>query len=164
MQSFTDSSGRDYSISLTLGAVKAVAAAAKVDLLDVYDSNPLVGSRSKPIDVIAVIDVVYLLCRKDCERHGVDDVQFSEAMGAAHMQAAVDAFYAEWTDFFRALNRPDSAKVIQKTRELLKVASMAAEARMDQIDLQGIVDKIIGKIPGAGAADLPEPQASATAT
>lgn len=160
MKTFKDLQERDYSLVITFASVKSVKAKLGIDLLDVYDSNPLVGSRQKPIDIVSIVDVVYVLCLKDCERHELNDEGFAEAMGAAQMQAAVESFYAEWQDFFQGLNRPDAAKVIQKSRDLLLAAVTAAEAKLSTINPQQIIDKILG----GGAAELQVPQGSATAT
>ena len=144
MATFNDSVGRTYSFAITLGSVKRVRKALNVDLLNVYDGNPLVGEKERPLDVVAVIDCVYVLVEADAAKHQLADEEWAEAMGPDCMTAAVAAFYSEWTDFFRQLNRPDSAKVIQKTRELVGLAVTAAENRVEKIDPSAIVQAEFG--------------------
>lgn len=139
MPTIYDSQQRPYSLTITLGGVKRVRKQLNIDLLNVYDGNPLVGQKDRPLDIVQTIDCIYVLIEPDAVKHGLNDESWAELMGPDCMQKAVEAFYAEWFDFFRQLNRPDSAKVIQKTRELMGAAVKEAENRIDNLDISAIV-------------------------
>lgn len=151
MATFYDSEKRPYTLSINLGGVKRVRSVLGVDLMTPYEDNPLVGGR-KPVDLVAIIDVIYLLARDDADKHGLTDEQWAAAMGGEQMDAAVAMFYQEWERFFRSLNRPDAAGVIQKTRELMQRAISEAIKRVEAIDLGKVVAGAFGNTSSESAA------------
>lgn len=151
MATFYDHDRRPYTLSITLGGVKRVRALLGIDLLSPYEENRLVGGK-KPADLVDIIDTIYLLVSADADRHGLTDEQWAAAMGGEQMDAAVVVFYEEWERFFRSLNRPDAAGVIQKTRELMRQAVNEATRRVQSIDPGRIVAAAFGNT----SSGLPE--------
>lgn len=158
MATFYDSEKRPYTLSINLGGVKRVRSVLGVDLMTPYEENPLVGGR-KPVDLVAIIDVIYLLARDDADKHGLTDEQWAAAMGGEQMDAAVAQFYQEWERFFRSLNRPDAATVIQKQLQIMQQAVQEAARRVEAID----PGKIVAAGFGSSSSESAESSA-ATAT
>ncbi len=150
MKTIHDSANNQYTLAINYGGVKRVRSMLGIDLMTPYEGNPLIGGE-KPVDMIAIVDVIYLLVKDDADRHGLTDEQWAAVMGPQQMDAAATAFYAEWTDFFRSLNRPDAATVIQKQLEIMRQAVQEATRRLEAIDPGKIVEAGFGSTSNVSA-------------
>jgi hypothetical protein len=122
MKTFSDNAGRTWTIDLTIGAAKRVRDLLRIDLL-----APLIVKRRKrpdgsvrktlplvtrlQLDVVALIDVIYVLVKPQADAQGVTDEQFGQALGGEAACAAHEAFMGEWRGFFHELRREAEAKV-----------------------------------------------------
>ncbi len=144
---FTDSAGKEWSISLNLGEAKRIKDAREVDLLDATNLQRLAS------DPYLLGDVLYLVCESQAAAAGIDSKQFGEQLAGDAIDAAADAFLAELVDFFpkrqrealksllatiqgtqadmanlatEKANSPAMAEAMQRTRR-------AAEAEIDRL-------------------------------
>lgn len=116
MQTFQDSAGRSYSLTINIDAVAAVKSLLGFSLTSVGRSNPLVSHREKRTDLETVIDTVFVLVMADATRYGLSDVEWVKVMPPKLMFAAIDAFFVEWSDYLDELYQPFSARLVSDSR------------------------------------------------
>lgn len=153
MQMFTDSKGDKWTLDLTVGAVKRVLALAKVDLRKPTSPNPLAPPEEEPIALSAYLDldtvllgsVLYGMCYGTCEDRGLNEDQFFDRLGAETIQAAHDAFFVEWADFFRHSGSSPIAAILDKQVKFVKAAVARAEQEWDKAGVGAKLDAILGQ-------------------
>jgi len=142
MRSFCDRNGRAWEITLTIGSAKRVKEALDVDLLEPMKGDPpLVAKVSADIELFC--NVLWALCRPAAEVEKVSPETFSEALGGDAIGQAIEAFFAEWIDFFLLVRRPETAKVIQKQRDYQVAILDRAAAALDAPELTEAVETAI---------------------
>jgi len=162
MRSFTDNTGRAWSLSLTIAAVKRVKGLLGVDLLDLSSGTPPLISRLGT-DVVLLCDVVYAILQPQADAAGVTDEQFGAALGGEAVEAAVGAFFAELADFFRQIRRTDQSAAIAKQARFVDLAVRRIETRIDRLDLEAEVEAAMAETPGESSTSSPGPSASTPA-
>jgi len=181
MKTFTDNAGRTWTIDLTIGAAKRVRDLLKIDLL-----APLVVKRRKgadgrvrktlplvtrlQLDVVALIDVIYVLIKPQADAQGVTDEQFGQALGGEAACAAYEAFMGEWRGFFQELRREAEAKAIDAQLRLVAAQMKKAVAAIERAEaivamktdeqLAAALAEIEGAGDGPMFTDLPPSPAS----
>jgi len=119
MHSFTDTTNRTWTISITVDAVKRVRDLLEEDLLDVQQILERLM-----VDPVLLCDVIYVVCKPQADAEGVSDEDFARAMAGDTIARAKQALVEDLVDFF-----PDP-----KDRENLRMAieqfnTMALRAR-----------------------------------
>jgi len=150
MKTFTDTAGRTWTLSLTLGTAMAVKAKLDVDLLQPEAGDPPLLTRLGT-DEMLLGEVLCAMLEKQFESHKVSDDDVRAAFDGQTLLAAQKAFYEELIDFFRSRGRNDRAKAVAKQMAMIDAAVTAIETRIDGID----VDETI-----AGAMSGESPEAS----
>jgi len=150
MKTFTDTAGRTWTLSLTLGTAMAVKAKLDVDLLQPEAGDPPLLTRLGT-DEMLLGEVLCAMLEKQFETHKVTDDDVRAAFDGQTLLAAQKAFYEELIDFFRSRGRNDRAKAVAKQMAMIDAAVTAIETRIDGID----VDETI-----AGAMSGESPEAS----
>lgn len=148
MKTFTDTAGRTWTLSLTLGTAMAVKAKLDVDLLQPEAGDPPLLTRLGT-DEMLLGEVLCAMIEKQFESHKVTDDDVRAAFDGQTLLAAQKAFYEELIDFFRSRGRNDRAKAVAKQMAMIEAAVTAIETRIDGID----VDETIA---GAMSGELPE--------
>ena len=150
MKTFTDTAGRTWTLSLTLGTAMAVKAKLDVDLLQPEAGDPPLLTRLGT-DEMLLGEVLCAMLEKQFESHKVTDDDVRAAFDGQTLLAAQKVFYEELIDFFRSRGRNDRAKAVAKQMAMIEAAVTAIETRIDGID----VDETI-----AGAMSGESPEAS----
>ena len=142
MHQFTDTEGREWTIALTIGAVKRVKSLAGVNLLDPLGARPRkvrgVLRKGRPLvtrlqlDPELLVNVIFAMVKPTADSHGVSDEQFGESLGGETAYAAYEAFMGEWRDFFRGLRRETEAKGIEVNAELVRAEDRKNMALVDE--------------------------------
>lgn len=78
-------------------------------------------------DVILLADVLFCLCKPQCDERNVTDEQFGQALDGAAFLGASEAFWAEYADFFRQCGRVHLVAAIEKQQALIQAAMTKAE-------------------------------------
>jgi len=138
MKSFTDAQGRAWSIRLTLGSAKLVRDKLGVDLLQPESGDPPLLTRIGT-DEVLLGEVLCALLEDQFEAHKVTDDDVRAGFDGRTMLAAQDAFYAELVDFFQSRGRNDRARAVAKQQAILAAASVAAETRIEKMDVEETV-------------------------
>lgn len=144
MKSFTDNTGRSWSIVMTIGSVKRVRDLLGVNLLEPESGDPPLMTRLGT-DEILLCDVIYCLIKPQAEEQGVSDEQFGAALGGEAILSAQKAFYDELIDFFQLRGRKDRAKMMEKQAQIINLSIEKAEMEIDGIDLEQSVNSAFGK-------------------
>lgn len=118
MAKFTDQDGREWVLRVNRGTVKAVREALDIDLVDIT------GDTVKRLydDLIARVDVLWVLCRDEAEKRGVTDEQF----GVALVGASVDAGYMSLVEAIADFS-PSHGRVIRAVAEKANRVATAAQ-------------------------------------
>ena len=162
MRSFTDSKNRTIELSITVGSVNRVKGALGLNLAKFDERTaegfPLVAALAG-LDVCLIVDVLYWVCKPDLDRLGVDQEAFAEAMAGEAIGRAQDALLAEWSDFFRGLNRPETVTAIEKGRALIRKTFAAADAKAQSMLSDENQAKLIAGAFSQAATESGEPSA-----
>lgn len=135
MQTFTDRTGRRWTLELTTNAAKRVRNLCSVNLLDVLDRPDTL--RSLADDPILFVDVLYALCRPEADAAGITDEQFGEAFDGQAIENATEAFMGALVNFFQGARKATLQKIVdraQKTQTHQETALMRAvnEGKIDE--------------------------------
>jgi len=144
MKTFTDSTGKTWTISLTIDAAKRVKGLAGVNLLDLTAGEPPLLTRLGT-DVILLCDVLYCLVKPQADAAGVTDEQFGSALGGEAILAAQTAFYEELVDFFHKAGRGEVARAVQTQRRMIDLTIQRIETRIEHMDIETMLDAALGK-------------------
>jgi len=156
MKTFTDTAGRTWTLSLTLGTAMAVKAKLDIDLLQPEAGDPPLLTRLGT-DEMLLGEVLCCLLERQFETHKVSEDDVRAAFDGQTLLAAQQAFYEELIDFFRSRGRNDRAKAVAKQMAMIDAAVTAIETRIDGLDIEAT-------IRGAMSGESPEASASAHAS
>ena len=116
-------------------AIKRVRALCGVDLTAIVeldkDNNPdtkLLEQLS--CDPVLLVDVLYAVCKTECDQKGVTDEDFGMAMGGDAVEHATTALLDEIIDFFPAPKRLAFQKILSATRRFEEIARKRLDALM----------------------------------
>ena len=152
MKTFTDATGRTWSISVNLGTALKVKDALGVDLLQPEQGEPPLLTRLGT-DELLLGQVVCCLLGDQFEVHKVTEADVRAGFDGQTLLAAQTAFYEELVGFFRSRGRTDRARAVETQARVITEAVKAIEARIEALD----VDQAIR---GALSGPSPEPSAS----
>lgn len=137
MHSFRDNENRSWRVEINVTAIKAVRVLASVDLLALVQDKckglaELIG------DPIKLVDVVYALCKDQCDKAGVSDEQFGRAMAGEALERAADAFLRAYELFGHGPQRA----ALKKLRESLGILTTEALTELETVDPQKIATAV----------------------
>ena len=72
--------------------VKTVKALTGVDLLD--------SEAVLQLNVVQLVDVLYALCKEQCDKLGLSDIDFGQGFSGDTINTAIDSFREEYVSFF----------------------------------------------------------------
>lgn len=174
MHTFTDNTGRTWSLSLTVDTIKRVLGDAaltqvhgKINLANLEDGEPPLVTRLAT-DLLLLCDVLYSLVRPQAQQQNVDDTAFGAALGGDAIAVATVALWEELADFFQKLGRTDVVTVIRRQLEAIHLAIAATARAVEGVDLNtSVTNRItaavataLGRLSGAvpaGSESTPAP-------
>lgn len=151
MKTFTDKTGKKWTIDITIGTIKRIKGACNIDLLQLDAGDPPLISRL--LDDELLLGEVIAACISDQfgEQETADTVL--AAFDGRTVHVAADAFFGDLQDFFRARGRLDRATAIEKIRELMTEVTRSVTEQLSS-----------AQIPGSSSTDSPgSPVSSPTA-
>jgi len=152
MHVFTDATGRNWTITINVAALKKVKALVGVNLLELLDNN-LEGLSELLSDVVKLVDILYVLCKDQADALGVSDEDFGRALGGDSLEQAVDAFLEELVDFFpNRRAREALRKMLSKGKTITEKAMQQALEKIEQIDIENEVKKLLNSSGTAPAS------------
>lgn len=155
MKAFKDTKGREYTVDVTIGALKRVKDTLGVDLYEIEAGDPPLATRLQT-DLALLVDVIYVVCKPQADKHGVTDVEFGESLDGEAFYAARGAFLEALVDFFRKCQRTDRATALAKARLVLDAGVKMAEERIEAVDVPALLARASSEASGSS----PESSAS----
>ena len=159
MQTFRDTTGRVWTISVDVSAIKRVRALLNVDLLEAVEDKLLCRLSTDPI---LLCDVVYALCKPDADTAGVSDEDFGRAMSGDALDEATTGLLQELVDFFPLGKRRLLAKALEKFKVFEEKALVAADLKLDSPEMEAELESVLSGI-GSSSGEPLEPSASTPA-
>ena len=163
---FKDTEGRTWQVAITVADVKRVRSLLDIDLYKLLDDG-FKGLGELVADPVALVDLVYVLCRPEADRRGVSDEDFGRAMAGDCIEDAVDAFLGALTDFFpNPRVRQSLTSLLAKGRRVRDLVMDRATEQIGAIDVDSEAARWIassGSSP-ASSASTPAPSPSASST
>ena len=143
MRTFRDERGRDWSIHLSIDAVKRAKALAGFDLMRLgeIDANGVPNIQRLAVDVVTVCDVAFAVLKPQADKLGVSDAQFAEGLGGDGMRLLQEAVLAEVRDFFLKLGRTEVVAMIDQMVKFVAATIKASEARVEAIDPEALATR-----------------------
>ena len=163
MQRFVDNAGRTWVIQINVAAVKRVRGLLDVDLYKLVDDR-FAGLKDLLSDPVALVDVIYVLCKSQADDAGISDEQFGEGFSGDTLNTASQAFLAELIDFFPDPRvRAGIRKVIDLSQEMSGHLMETTEAKLSQVDPAALARKLIASFGTAPESSelTPDPSRSA---
>lgn len=159
MHSFKDSANRDWIVSLNVDAIKRVKALLQIDLTKPTEGDPPLLIRLG-IDVILLCDVLYAVCKPDCDQRSITDEQFGQAMGGDALLHGQRALLGELADFFHRLGHRQIKLMVEMQQKLIDATIAEAEKQVNAIDIDAVVQTEMRKIkspstPGNSSTPAP---------
>lgn len=144
MKTFTDNTGKTWSIAINVGTVKRVRASLDVNLLDAVEGKLIERLVSDPI---LLCDVIFVLCQQEAETRGITDEQFGQAMAGDAIDAATSALLEELVDFFPSGKRQVLTKALAKLKAFEVKAIELANKRLDDPGLEEKLNQVLEQLP-----------------
>lgn len=134
MKSFTDNVGRAWTLVVNVATIKRVRALCGVDLntiVEVEDGKPSAKLLERLSgDPVLLVDVLYAVCKPECDQRGVSDEDFGAAMAGDAVEQATDALLDEVIDFFPAAKRAAFRRILSASRRFGEAARKRMEAML----------------------------------
>ena len=148
MKTFTDNTGRVWTLAVNVAAIKRVRALCGVNLSSIVeldkDNNPdtkLIEQLST--DPVLLVDVLYAVCKNECDQKGISDEEFGMAMSGDAIEHATTALLDEIIDFFPEAKRLAFKKILSATRRFEDIARKRLEAIMSDGEFE---DKMVSAL------------------
>jgi hypothetical protein len=112
---FKDCEDREWTVKLTVEAVKRVKDLEQVDLLDLTDGKLIERLANDPI---TLCNVLYAVCKPQADDRSVSGKQFGEGMAGDALEHAATALFDELVAFFPHRKRTILAKALATARTI----------------------------------------------
>ena len=147
MAQFKDNAGHEWTLSITVGAIRRVRNRLQTDLLEAAEGDLLARLAR---NAVLLVDVLWCLVEPEARGRDVTDEDFGRALVGGALDRATDALVEALLDFFP---KPQRAKALGKMLDLL------AEHRRT---LEETATKYPPSVdaPGASAGNSPASRAS----
>ena len=164
MKSFTDNMGRAWTLVVNVATVKRVRALCGVDLnsvIEVEDGKPSAKLLERLSgDPVLLVDVLYAVCKPECDRLGVSDEDFGSAMAGDSVDAATQALLDEVIDFFPEAKRRAFRKILSASRRF----GEAAKKRLAELlEDKGLEDALVSELERLTGLSPSAPEYAASA-
>ncbi len=135
MKSFTDNAGRVWTLAVNVAAIKRVRALCGVDLNSIIEMDAANQPSAKLLerlstDPVLLADVLYAVCKPECDSKNVTDGEFGAAMAGDAIEHATAALLDEIIDFFPEAKRLAFRKILSATRRFEAIARNRMEVML----------------------------------
>lgn len=138
---FKDSSGTSWELAVTLGNAIKVKERLGIDILQPEQGEtPLYQKISEDDTILA--QIIAVLIENQFDKNGVTEENIYDRFDGSTVSASITALNKELHDFFLQRGRPDRAKQIKKTQELLEVGIKVREEQIDKVPMEKLFEKI----------------------
>lgn len=143
MRTFKDNQGREWTVEITVAAIKRVRGLAGVDLMEVLEgSNGLIEKLVR--DPVLLCDVIYAACKPQAYEREVADEAFGASMAGDAIEHATAALLEELVDFCPSpRDRANLGRVLKATRDVMDKARDVVERRIDDLIDGGALERAV---------------------
>lgn len=143
MRTFKDNQGREWTVEITVAAIKRVRGLAGTDLMEVLEgSNGLIEKLVR--DPVLLCDVIYAACKPQADERQVTDETFGASMAGDAIEHATAALLEELVDFCPSpRDRANLGRVIKATRDVMDKARDVVERRIDELIHGGALERAV---------------------
>lgn len=156
MKTFTDTTGREWQVSMNITALKRVRDLLDIDLmqLPVFDQKqPEAGLLYRlGNDPVELVNVLFALVKPQADAAGVSDEAFGEALGGDALSDATEAFMAEMVGFFPQGVRDALMTVLQKAKTVEGLMLDQLATAINDPALDEAIKEAAGIVSGDAAA------------
>lgn len=153
MHVFSDTKDRKWELCINTQQVKRVRGYLKLDIYSLVDDGAK-GLGEILGDPVTLVDVLYVLCKGQCDEQEITDEQFGEGFSGDVLAEAADAFVEELIDFFP---NPDARTTLRRAISAGKQAGIKLLARanqeLDSLNIDSLAEKLLAS-SGPSLADL----------
>ena len=150
MKSFTDNTGRTWTLAVNVGTIKRVRALCDVNLANIITisgTTPKVDLLERlGNDPVLLVDVLYAAVKPEADTKGVSDQEFGQAMSGDAIEMATTALLDEVIDFFPETKRKVFRKILDATRRFETKGKAALQALLDDPALDGKIDAALAQL------------------
>jgi hypothetical protein len=133
MKTFTDNTGRTWTLVISVDAIKRVRALAGVNLMEAVEGNLIERLVADPV---LLCDVIYAVAKPEADANQVTDEAFGRAMAGDAIEHATTALLEELVDFFPRDRRRLLGKALEKLNKLNQMAVNAVEQKLDSGEME----------------------------
>ena len=160
MRSFTDNTGRTWTLAVNVGTIKRVRALCNVDLANIITMEPGQNPRVDLLerlanDPVLLVDVLYAVCKPEADSKSISDEDFGRAMGGDAIELATSALLDEVIDFFPEAKRKVFRKILDATRRFETKSKKALTELLEDPALDGKIDAALEQLTSS-SMNLPE--------
>ena len=143
MRTFKDNQGREWTVEITVAAIKRVRGLAGIDLMEVLEgSNGLIEKLVR--DPVLLCDVIYAACKPQADERQITDEAFGASMAGDAIEHATAALLEELVDFCPSpRDRANLGRVLKATREVMDKARDVVERRIDELIDGGALERAV---------------------
>lgn len=152
MKTFNDNQNRQWTIEINVNALKSVKAALDIDLMEISGGNLI---ERLTTDFVLLIDVIYVLCRKQADALSIGDEEFGRAMVGDAIENATIALLEGITDFFPSRRRATLKKAMSKMEKLDLMAMEIVNEKLDGNQMEEELKKKIELVVGNSFTNSP---------
>ncbi len=146
MKTFSDNSGRIWTVVVTVATLKRVRALCEIDLYSIVEVDEKNNLKTDLLDRLSsdpvlLVDVLYAVCKPEADKLGVTDEQFGESMAGDAIAKASEALLDEIVDFFPDPKRGALRKILTVARRFgalteKKLAEINEEKMLSDLEKQ----------------------------
>ena len=157
MRTFTDALNRSWSLEITVATLKRVRAVAGVDLIEAAGGTLLDRLVADPV---LLGDVLYACVKPQADERKLSDEDFGRSLAGDAIDQATTALLEEFVAFFPSPRRRVLEQALAKLAGWRAAALAAAEARLNDPDLDAVVlaalhGRLSGSAPASAASTPP---------
>jgi hypothetical protein len=135
MKCFKDSKARTWDITVNVGTAKAVKDLTTVNLFDLYSTE----AQKVFSDPCLLVNVLYVLCKKQAEDRKISDVEFGECLVGDSIEEAATSLLQEVAHFFPKSRREIMEKMLEKSQTAAKVMEKRAMEQVEALDVMSLI-------------------------
>ena len=140
---FTDSTGHEWHVEITLADVKRVSKTLGINLAtDALEGNESGESpflMTLATDIIALVDMLYVLIKPQCDELGLDDEQFAQRLTPESLPDLYGAFFNSLQIFFAGLKKEAVVAAIQKTIDTVREGDKQIAKHVLRVDPKKLI-------------------------
>lgn len=152
---FSDSAGRAWTVSITVGTVTRLREMMGLDLMEAIEGDLVPKLMHDPV---LLCNALFCVCKPEADARGVTDVQFGESMGGDSLAHGEEALLEAIRFFSHPSRRELFGKMVAKTRQLRTQAAEMSTKRLDDPRLDRYLTEQLNAMATFQANELPQPK------